>query len=85
MVDYLSINALMAGISGGIIGAIIILLTTITGVLGYSNAAKWLEMSVWGKYGYRVSLSGAVWGACLGFIYGFLIWWVFSIIYNVLI
>jgi uncharacterized protein YacL len=85
MVDYLMINPQMAGIAGGIIGAIIIFLTTITGVLGYSKAAKWLEDSVWKKYGYRVSWGGAIWGAILGFIYGFLIWWIFSLIYNALI
>jgi len=85
MVEYLIINPQMAGIAGGIIGAIIIFLTTITGVLGYSMAAKWLEDSVWKKYGYRVSWGGAIWGAILGFIYGFLIWWIFSLIYNALI
>ncbi len=85
MADYLMISPTIAGLSGGIIGAIIIFLTTITGVLGYSKAAKWLEESVWKKYGYKVSWGGAVWGAILGFIYGFLIWWVFSLIYNALI
>ena len=85
MVEYLLINPLMAGIAGGIIGAIIIFLTTITGVLGYSKAAKFLESSVWKKYGYRVTWAGSIWGAVLGFIYGFLIWWVFSLIYNSLI
>jgi len=59
MVDYLLINPLMAGIAGGIIGAIIVFLTTITGVLGYSKAAKFLEDSVWKKYGYKVSYGGA--------------------------
>ena len=82
MVEYLLINPLVAGIAGGVIGAIVVFLTTITAVLGYSKAAEWLEKSVWGKYGYRVSLVGSVWGAILGFIYGFIIWWVFSLIYN---
>jgi len=85
MAEYLLINPLMAGISGGVIGAIIIFLTTITGVLGYSKAAKFLETSVWKKYGYRVSWIGSLWGAILGFIYGFLIWWIFSLIYNSLV
>ena len=83
--EYLVINPLMAGIAGGIIGAIIIFLTTITGILGYSKAAKFLETTVWKKYGYRVSFLGAIWGVVLGFIYGFLIWWIFSLIYNALI
>ena len=85
MAGYIPINPLMSGISGGIIGAIIIFLTTITGVLGHSKAAKLLESTVWKKYGYRVTFLGAFWGAVLGFIYGFLIWFVFSLIYNSLI
>ena len=76
----------MSGIAGGIIGAIVTFLTTITGVLGHSKAAKWLaEKSVWRKYGYRVSWGGAIWGAVLGFTYGFLIWLIFSLTYNALI
>lgn len=78
-------SPLNTGISGGIIGAIIIFLTTITGVLGHSKAAKFLETTVWKKYGYRVSWMGSLWGAVLGFIYGFLIWFAFSLIYNSLI
>jgi hypothetical protein len=85
MVGELIINPLMAGIAGGIIGAIIILLTTITGILGYSKAAKLLETTVWKKYGYKVNFKGAVIGTILGFIYGFLVWFVFSLIYNALI
>lgn len=85
MVEYLIINPLMSGITGGIIFAIMIFLTTIFGVLGYSKAAKWLEQSVWKKYGYKVSFGGAIWGAIIGFIYGFVIWWGFSVIYNSLI
>jgi len=82
MVEYLLINPIIAGMAGGIIGAIIIFLTTITSVLGYSKAAKFLESTVWKKYGYRVSWAGSILGAVLGFIYGFLIWWIFSLIYN---
>jgi hypothetical protein len=85
MVDYLAIAPLAAGVAGGVIGAVAVFLTTITGVLGYSNAAKWIETSVWKKYGYSVSWGGAVWGAVLGFVYGFVIWWIFSLVYNSLI
>ena len=85
MVEYLIINPLMAGIAGGILGAILIFLTTITGILGYSKAAKLLESTIWKKYGYRVSGVGSIWGAILGFVYGFIIWYVFSLIYNMLL
>jgi len=85
MAEYLLINPIMAGVAGGIIGVIIIFLTTITGALGHSKAAKFLESTVWKKYGYKVSGPGAIWGAVLGFVYGFLIWWVFGLVYNALI
>jgi hypothetical protein len=81
---YATINPLMSGIAGGAIGAIFTFLTTLAGVLGYSKAAKFMESTIWKKYGYKVSVLGAFWGAILGFIYGFLIWFVFSLIYNFL-
>ncbi|GAH52402.1 unnamed protein product [marine sediment metagenome] len=85
MAEYLLINPLMGGIAGGIIGAIITFLTTIIGVLGYSDAAKTMESTVWKRYGYKVSWFGSIWGAIIGFVYAFLICWVFFLIYNVLI
>ena len=85
MVEYFLINPVMAGVAGGIIGAIIIFLTTITGILGQSGVAKFLESTFWKKYGYRVNGFGAIWGAVLGFIYGFVIWYVFGFVYNLLI
>jgi hypothetical protein len=85
MVEYLLMNPVIAGVAGGIIGAIVIFLTTLTGLFGSSGAAKFLESTVWKKYGYRVSGFGAIWGAVLGFIYGFVIWWVFATVYNFLI
>ena len=85
MVEYLLINPVMAGIAGGIIGAVLIFLTTIIGIFGQSGAAKFLESTVWKKYGYKVNGFGAIWGAVLGFIYGFIIWCVFGFVYNFLI
>jgi len=85
MAEYLMINPLIAGVAGGIIGAITILWTTINGILGKSKAHKILESTIWKRYGYKATWGGAIGGAILGFIYGFLIWLVFSLIYNVLI
>ena len=85
MVDYLAINSLVAGLSGGVIGAAISFLTIILGILKYSKAAKLMEQTVWKKYGYKVSWLGSLWGAVLGFIYGFVIWFFFALIYNWLI
>ena len=55
MVEYLLINPLMGGIAGGIIGALLTFLTTILGVLGFSDAAKTMESTVWKKYGYKAT------------------------------
>jgi hypothetical protein len=85
MAEYLMINPLMAGIAGGIIGAIMILWTTINGIRGKSKAYKILESTIWKSYGYRATWGGALLGTILGFIYGFLIWGIFSLIYNVLL
>lgn len=82
---YLRINAVKSGISGGIIGAIIILLTTITRILGYSQTADLLNSTIWSNFGYNISWAGAIVGAVLGFVYGFIIWWLFALIYNKLI
>ena len=79
---YSLISPLSAGISGGAIGAMAIFLTTIIGMLGYSDIAKIIEKSVWKNFGYRVNVIGSVIGAILGFIYGFLIWFMFAVIYN---
>jgi len=78
---YSKINAVKAGISGGIIGAILIFLTTITGILGYSQAAGLLNSTIWSNFGYSVSWIGAIIGA----IFGFIIWGIFSLIYNKII
>lgn len=85
MTNYLILNPLSAGIAGGVIGAVMIFLTTISGIFGFSKAAKRLEESVWKNLGYKVNWFGAIWGAVLGFVYGFLIWWIFSLIYNAVI
>jgi len=85
MAEILLINPIAAGLAGGILGAILIFLTTITAILGISKAANVLESTVWKKFGYEVNAFGSIWGAVLGFIYGFIIWYAFSIIYNTLI
>lgn len=82
---YLTINPISAGITGGLIGLIGILWTTINGIMGKSNVAKWFEESVWGNYGYSVSWKGLFVGLVLGFVYGFVIWWFFGVVYNFLI
>ena len=85
MVAYLPISPLRAGVAGGIIGLIVIVISTIAGILGYSRVAKILEESLWNKYGYYVSWKGAIWGGIIGFIYGFIIMFLFTHIYNMLV
>jgi hypothetical protein len=86
MTLYFLLNPFLAGgFRRGIVGATITLFTTIIGVLGYSKAAKILELTVWKKYGYGASWKGVFPGIILGFVYGFLIVYSFSFIYNILV
>ena len=82
MVEYSKINAAKLGLSAGIMGAILVFLTTISGILGYSQASNLLASSVWDSYGYSVTWTGAFIGAVIGFIYAFVLIWIPSIMYN---
>ena len=85
MVDYLALNVLKLGLSAGIIGAITIFWLTINGIYGKSKAYKLFEDSMWGRYGYSKSWSGAFIGLILGFIYAAVMVGLTALIYNALI
>ena len=78
----MKLNATKLGISAGIVGAIVVLLTTITGMLGYSEAYMFFANSVWKSFGYSATLTGAIIGAILGFVYAFAMVWLTIKIYN---
>lgn len=81
----LKLDSIKFGLSGGIIGAIIVFLTTINGFFGFSKAYLILQATIWTKFGYTLTLPGLLIGTILGFIYGLIICSVFALIYNKLI
>jgi len=81
----LKINSAKFGIAGGILGALLSFFTTITGILGYSEAYQFLLASIWSSLGYSLSWTGAFIGAIIGFVYGFILMKIFALIYNKLI
>ena len=78
----MKLNPLKFGLTAGIIGAIITFLSTVTGILGYSNTADIMASSLWSTLGYSVNWMGAFIGLILGFVYGFVLMWVSALIYN---
>jgi len=82
---YLKINSLKLGISTGIIGALITLFTTLTGIYGYSKIAEFMATSLWGSLGYSVSWTGAFLGIIIGFVYAFVPVYIGAWIYNKLV
>ena len=85
MKKYLKINSTKFALSTGIMGAILIFLTTITGIYKHSEAATFFTSSIWSSFGYSVTWTGAFIGIILGFIYGFILMWIPITIYNKLI
>jgi len=78
----LKIDAVKLGTASGIVGALIIFFTTLTGLYGASQAHTFFTSSVWSSFGYSLSWGGAIIGAILGFIYAFVFVWVTVLIYN---
>ena len=83
MIENLEIIKL--AISSGIVGGLIIFITTINGIYGNSKAYKIFESTIWKKYGYSKTWKGAFIGLMLGFIYAGLIVGVTAFIYNLLL
>jgi len=76
-------NEVNFGISGGIIsGACIFLMTLGYLLFGFFPESLSLVQDIYGKLGYDVNWFGLFLGAIYGFIDGFIIFWVFSLIYN---
>lgn len=81
------LNALKFALAGGAITALCIFVVTITGMLveGYAYHSTWILMEIYGFLGYKISLFGAVLGAIYSFIDGFILTWIFALIYNKLV
>ena len=80
-----SVNAMKFGLAGGILSAICVILATIAGIFGMFPMYNSLIVDVYGVFGYSISGVGIVLGAVYGFVDGFVLVWIFALIYNKLL
>ena len=78
------LDAVKFGVAGGIITAICVFLVVLAEVIWPGYASSWNNavMSIYGPLGFSVSFFGAILGAVYSFIDGFILTWIFAVIYN---
>ncbi len=81
------LHATKFALAGGIITAICIFFSTIVAVIspGYGAAYIGILESIYGFLGYKATFFGAVLGAVYSFVDGFILTWIFALIYNKLL
>lgn len=83
---YGRLHAVKFGIAGGVMTGLSVLILTLIGALGYANLWIALINNIYGLFGYNPgTFFGIILGVVYGFIDGFLLTWVFAIIYNKLL
>ena len=82
---FAKLHPIKLGLACGIISAIFILITTIAAAFGFFELTAVLIQDIYGFMGYNIGLKGILLGPIYGFIDGFIITWVFALIYNKLI
>jgi len=72
------------GFAGGKICALIVFVLTIAALIWSGYCESWVGLieEAYGFLGYQVSFLGAVLGAVYAFIDGFILFWLFALIYN---
>ena len=80
------LNAVKFGLAGGIVTGLCVLLTTIYALVT-GQGLVWIVLlnSIYGFLGYDVSILGAILGAVYSFVDGFILTWMFALIYNKLL
>lgn len=81
----MKLDAVKFGLAGGIISALCVALSTILGIFGYYPIHNSMIMEMYGMFGYSASWLGVLVGTIYGFIDGFILVWLFALIYNKLI
>ena len=79
----LKLNAVKFGIAGGIVTGICVLLITL--FASYFPGCSNLILEAYGRFGYSLKGIGMLLGLVYGFIDGFIVVWLFALIYNKLI
>ena len=81
-IKYSRFNEVKFGLACGIIGAVLMIITTLAGIAGYFPFYGALMLDIYGIIGYSISWLGVLIGAVYGFIDGFIFAWLFAKIYN---
>ena len=78
------LDAVKFGLAGGLITAIAVFITVLAELIwpGYASSFNNALMSIYGPLGFSVSFLGAILGAIYAFIDGFILTWIFALIYN---
>ncbi len=81
------LDAVKFGLAGGIVAGLCVFITTLLALISTGYAASWTSAisSVYGFLGYNISFVGAILGAIYAFIDGFILTWIFALIYNKLL
>jgi len=82
MDDSTKLNPVKFGLATGIILGSITLIFTIFGLFGIFLTVTDLIIDLYGFFGYSRSWLGLILGPLYGFIDGFIVGWLFAIIYN---
>jgi len=83
--SYLKLNSYKFGLTGGVIGTLCIMLTTLFGIMNWLGGLKlWTEIiaNIYSGIGYKVTWLGMLLGGIYGFIDFFIMAWIFAVIYN---
>jgi len=81
--NLLKLNSVKFGLAGGILSALCVLLITL--FADYFPMCANLILEAYGRFGYSLRGGGIILGIGYGFIDGFILTWVFALIYNKLI
>lgn len=76
------LNTKKFGLTGGIIGALLVIITTIIMKFGFLLEYDSMILGAYHLIGYSLSWWGLVLGGIYGFIDGFILLWLFAWIYN---
>lgn len=76
------LEAVKFGLAGGIITALCVVVTIIAGIFGLFPEYNSLIVSIYGFLGYGLNWIGVVLGAIYAFIDGFILTWIFALLYN---
>jgi len=79
---YLKLNSVKFGLAGGIATALCVLVTLLSSSFGYAVDAGNIILGIYGFLGASLSTWGIVLGTIYSFIDGFVLTWIFALLYN---